>query len=279
MTKIEQVFFYITIVLYSLSILSLILYYLNNKFLYSFKSILTNFWWYFYVLAFVTHTLLIIIRWYLSGHPPVYWTYEHALASSWFAAFIFFGAVYITKPLKVLNFLITPFVLIVLIYGYQTGFTYIEGLPVAYQSNWMWIHATFAWMAYSSFAFSFFISIIYILKFKAIGPAKFLNLFPELDVLDLTIFRIIIFGFISLTIEMGAGAIWAYDLWGRYWGWDPMETWTLISWIAYVLYLHLRTTMGWKGVRSAWISILAFIFIFIAFGGIAMMKDLHKPLL
>ena len=78
---------------------------------------------------------------------------------------------------------------------------------------------------------------------------------------------------------MGAGAIWAYGLWGRYWGWDPMETWTLISWLTYGLYIHLRATMGWRDARGAWLALVAFVFILIAFGGIAMMRGLHATLI
>lgn len=54
-----------------------------------------------------------------------------------------------------------------------------------------------------------------------------------------------------------AGAIWANEAWGRYWAWDPIETWSLMTWLAYAAYLHSRLTLGWRGRRSAWFAVLA----------------------
>ena len=64
-------------------------------------------------------------------------------------------------------------------------------------------------------------------------------------------------GFIFLSIMIVAGAIWANEAWGRYWGWDPIETWSLISWVVYAGYLHANLTLGWKGTRCAWYAVLA----------------------
>lgn len=229
--------------------------------------------------GFVFLTTSIGVRWYLSGHPPIYWTFEHALASAWFTLLVFHIATYLSSSMRILSIIVIPFVLTVLLYGYNTGYTYIEDLPVAYQSNWMWIHVNFAWLAYSSFTVSFVVAVLYLLKSRGLAGRLLSSWLPSLDDLHNMLLRINIFGFIALSIEMGAGAIWAFGLWGRYWAWDPMETWTLICWITYALYLHLTTTLGWKGERSAWFAIMAFVFIFIAFGGIAMMRDLHRPLL
>lgn len=54
-----------------------------------------------------------------------------------------------------------------------------------------------------------------------------------------------------------SGAIWANQAWGRYWGWDPVETWSLIAWAIYAIYLHLTLTLGWRGKRAAWIAVIA----------------------
>jgi ABC-type transport system involved in cytochrome c biogenesis permease subunit len=125
------------------------------------------------------------------------------------------------------------------------------------------------------------VAVLQLLKIKSSGDrgGGLLSRLPGAETLEDLTFRIICFGFVSLAVEMGAGAIWAYKLWGRYWAWDPMETWTLISWLTYALYLHLKVTMGWRGARMAWLAIIAFVFILIAFGGMAMMMGLHAPLL
>mgnify|MGYP003347958180 CR=1 FL=1 len=64
-------------------------------------------------------------------------------------------------------------------------------------------------------------------------------------------------GFIFWTFTLIAGAIWAESAWGRYWGWDPKETWAFITWVAYAAYLHARVTVGWRGRRAAWLCLFA----------------------
>ncbi len=91
--------------------------------------------------------------------------------------------------------------------------------------------------------------------------------------LDEMMFRYLVFGFITDAIMIAAGAIWAKDLWGRYWGWDPLETWSLVSWLIYGVSIHLRITMGWRGVRFAWLMIMALISVVIVFFGVNFMSS------
>lgn len=237
----------------------------------------TLFAWRGFIAAFSLHSATIVVRWIESGHPPVLWTYEHALLSSWFVALIFIVSGRWASAIKTAGSAVSAVILMVLGYGIMSKETGIEPLPPPYQSNWLWVHVTFAWLAYSAFAFAAVVAVFYLLKEK--GAGGFLKRLPLPDALDILTFRIVSLGFVGLTVEMGAGAIWAYGLWGRYWAWDPMETWTLISWVTYALYLHLRVTMGWSGARMAWLAIIAFCFVLIAFGGIAMMKGLHVTLI
>jgi cytochrome c-type biogenesis protein CcsB len=81
---------------------------------------------------------------------------------------------------------------------------------------------------------------------------------PSARTLDRTTFGIIAFGFPVWTMAIITGAIWAEHAWGRYWGWDPKETWSFITWVLYAGYLHARTTAGWKGRRAAVLSLVAF---------------------
>jgi cytochrome c-type biogenesis protein CcsB len=80
---------------------------------------------------------------------------------------------------------------------------------------------------------------------------------PSLDSLDLLSYRLVAFVFPLWTFAVIAGAIWAEAAWGRYWGWDPKETWAFITWILYAAYLHARVTAGWKGRKAAWLCLLA----------------------
>jgi cytochrome c-type biogenesis protein CcsB len=81
---------------------------------------------------------------------------------------------------------------------------------------------------------------------------------PSAAVLDRLAYRTIAFAFPVWTFAVIAGAIWAQQAWGRYWGWDPKETWAFITWVIFAGYLHARATAGWKGRRAAWIAVAGF---------------------
>lgn len=165
--------------------------------------------WKGFIAAFVFHTTTIIVRWIESGHPPVLWTYEHALLSSWFVALIFIASARWASPIKAVGAMISAVILMVLGYGIMSKETGIEPLPPPYQSNWLWVHVGFAWIAYSAFAFAAVIAFLYIIRQAALSikGKVVLKWLPSPEVLDDLIFRVIFFGFVGLTVEMGAGAI------------------------------------------------------------------------
>jgi cytochrome c-type biogenesis protein CcsB len=81
---------------------------------------------------------------------------------------------------------------------------------------------------------------------------------PASEVLDRLAYRVVAFAFPVWTFAIMAGAIWAEQAWSRYWGWDPKETWSFITWLAYAAYLHARATAGWRGRRAAVLSLIGF---------------------
>ena len=87
---------------------------------------------------------------------------------------------------------------------------------------------------------------------------RWLQRLPDLDTIDTYAYRFVGFGFIFWAIAVLTGSIWAYQSWGRFWGWDPVETWSLITWISFGIYLHLRRFYGWKGEKAAYFFIACF---------------------
>jgi cytochrome c-type biogenesis protein CcsB len=81
---------------------------------------------------------------------------------------------------------------------------------------------------------------------------------PTIEQLDRLTYRTVVFGFPVWTFGVIAGAIWADQAWGRYWGWDPVETWAFITWVLYAAFLHARATAGWRGRRAHYIQLLGF---------------------
>jgi cytochrome c-type biogenesis protein CcsB len=244
--------------------------------------------WWVCVVGFIIHTLTILVRWvesgHPSGHPPVLWSFEHALAGGWFVMGVFLVLVWRFPSLKEVGVVISPFVLLMLGYGIMGKELGIEPLPPPYQSNWLWVHVGFGWIAYGAYHVAAAVAVLYLLKDRALRKSggevsRFFRVLPETQTMDDLIFKLIVYGFISHIVMLGSGAIWAYGLWGRYWSWDPIETWTLISWLIYGLVIHLRVTYGWKGRRGAWLAIISLIGVLIFFGGIGFTRGVHTPLL
>jgi len=227
--------------------------------------------------GFVLQTAAIAVRWYHTGHAPVMGTYEHTLLGSWFIMLLQFMVYRWYPPMRIAAMVVLPFVLFMLGQGIMSK---PEMVPLSppYQSNWLWVHVIFAWIAYGSYTVAAGMGVVYILR-DGKKEWRFLDKFPPQDIIDDLVLKTVVFGFIAHVLMTGAGAIWAHGLWGRYWGWDPVETWSLLSWLTYGVFLHLRTTMGWKGKRAAWLAIICYVSIFITFGGVGFISGLHTPLL
>jgi len=139
---------------------------------------------------------------------------------------------------------------------------YRDSAPLvpALKSTWLVIHVVAAIISGGVFLLSNVIAGAYLyldsLERKGGRPA-WLRRLPELEVLDQLSYRLVAFVFPLWTFSVIAGAIWAESAWGRYWGWDPKETWAFITWVAYAAYLHGRVTVGWRGRRAAWLCIFA----------------------
>ena len=154
----------------------------------------------------------------------------------------------------------------------------IEPLIPALQSQWLVWHVILSFLGEAAFAVAFGSSIMYLVSARS-GEESFVRrTFPPLSLLDTISYRAIAIGFPIFTIgALIFGAIWAKYAWGDYWSWDPKETWALITWIVYALYLHARIIQGWKGKVAAWISIIGFLVtLFTLFGVNYLISGLHS---
>ena len=154
----------------------------------------------------------------------------------------------------------------------------IVPLIPALQSQWLVWHVILAFIGEAAFAVAFGTSIMYLIRVRAEDDSFAARTFPSPAVLDTMSYRAIAVGFPIFTIgALIFGAVWGNYAWGRYWGWDPKETWALITWIVYALYLHARVLYGWKGKVAAWVSIIGFLAtIFTLFGVNYLLSGLHS---
>lgn len=224
------------------------------------------------VFALLTHAGGFVARWIESyrigaGHFPVANLYE-ALVFFAMAMGAIFVAVDFKYRIKWNGTIVLPIIFITLSWASFLEKD-IEPLVPALQSNWLTVHVITSFLGYAGFAISFGAGILFLLK-RETNPALSENL-------DNIMYISIASGFISLTLGIITGAVWANYAWGSYWSWDPKETWSLITWLVYGAILHGRLTAGWKGKRTAWMAIVGFAITIFCFLGVNLfLSGLHS---
>jgi cytochrome c-type biogenesis protein CcsB len=156
----------------------------------------------------------------------------------------------------------------------------VAPLVPALHSVWFLIHIVAAAISGAAFNVGGLMSILYLIKKRAEerGTVRgYLRRVPDSRKIDLIAYRFNAFAFPLWTFTVVAGAIWAEYAWGRYWGWDPKETWALVTWVIYACYLHARSTAGWRGSKAAVISIIGLASFWFNFVGINLLvSGLHS---
>jgi len=211
------------------------------------------------VLAFILLFVAVVARGLSNGHVPWGNMYEFSITG----ALTFTGAYLVALrkyDLRWLGLFISLAALLTL--GTAITLLYRDSAPLvpALKSTWLIIHVVAAIISGGVFLLSNVIAGAYLYldaRERGAGRPAWATRLPALEVLDQLSYRLVAFVFPLWTFSVIAGAIWAESAWGRYWGWDPKETWAFITWVAYAAYLHARVTVGWKGRRAAWLCLFA----------------------
>jgi len=247
------------------------------------KQILAKIGFIVLVIGFLDNTLGIILRWIESyqmgyGHAPFANMYESLVFFSWTAAIL-----YIFVELKykenIIGVFATPLVFLAIAYASLSPDidSKITPLIPALKSNWLIAHVIACFLGYAGFAVAFGFSIMYFVKPKNPDVKAIFAKLPSLDIIDELTYQMVVFGFLFLTIGIITGAVWANSAWGTYWSWDPKETWSLITWIVYAVFLHLRMMRGWHGKNLAWVSIIGFMAVMFTYFGVNfILSGLHS---
>jgi len=175
---------------------------------------------------------------------------------------------------------ITAAVAFLLWYSFDRAAHEIEPLVPALNSYWMKLHVPTNFIGYGAFALAAMVAVTYLVRDRAVrrSPDGVLaTRLPAPAILDDLMYKSIALGFAFFTIATILGAVWAAEAWGGYWTWDPKETWSLIVWLNYAGWLHMRLTKGWHGVPMAWWSIVGFFITLFCFLGVNMfLSGLHS---
>jgi cytochrome c-type biogenesis protein CcsB len=218
------------------------------------------------VAAVTAHTAAVVTRGFAVHRAPWGNMYEFVTALTCFAA-IFFLFVMIRYRAWALGVFVMGAVVLALGLAETLIYTAAGQLVPALQSYWLDIHVTAMTVSTGIFFVAAVLGCIYLAvdrydrrvsAGKAAPGNGIVARLPSIEQLDRLTYRTIVFGFPVWTFGVIAGAIWADQAWGRYWGWDPVETWAFITWVLYAAFLHARATAGWRGRRAHYIQLLGF---------------------
>jgi cytochrome c-type biogenesis protein CcsB len=227
-------------------------------------------------IGFFLLTVSLVIGTVSYGHLPVHNLYETLLFFSWTVSFSFLLFTY-KYGIKILGVYATPLVAIIL-----TATSFIPHGPSAdgklFDSLWLVAHIGIIFIGEAALGLACGIGILYIIQENAIKskkPGFFYKRLPSLELLDSAGYAAIVTGFTMLSIGLATGFIYAKSVWGRFWSWDPKEVWSGITWLIYAILLHERLFVGWKGRKSAIMTIIGFAVIVFTFLGVNLFLKGH----
>lgn len=233
-----------------------------------------------------TYALIVLLmRWHESyllgpdiGHIPVSNLYEvfvlFCLMSALF--YLYFEQRYQTRTLGAfLMMIVSTAVIFLLWYSMTRDAHQIQPLIPALKSWWMKLHVPANFVGYSTFALASMTALAYLIKEKF--PNGIMARLPSLETLDDLMYKAIAIGFAFFTIATVLGALWAAEAWGGYWSWDPKETWALVVWLNYAIWLHMRLVKGLRGTVAAWWALVGLAVTTFAFLGVNIfLSGLHS---
>ena len=225
--------------------------------------------------GFLLHTVCIMARGLNAGRLPLTNQYEFAAAFAWGIALCFL--IFVKKyDFNALGCFVAPVIFLIIGYAAMQS-KEIHALMPALQSSWLGFHVFTAIIAYGGFGVAFGVSMVYLFQERLQGSSFARSHFPDEETLDLISYRAVSLGFLFLTLCIITGSIWAKRAWGTYWNWDPKETWSLITWIIYAIYLHLRLNKGVRGRKSAIFAALGFAAVIFTYVGVnTLLAGLHS---
>ena len=214
------------------------------------------------------HLLAVVFRGFADSHYPLANMYEYSSMLALVAVLVFL-LMTVRYPVATLAGGPALFVVVALM---GVGFALYqspEPLVPALQSYWLKIHVTSMMVASGVLVSSFVFAALYLVKDRSLNARSWLHesaaslRLPSLQTLDQLTFRAVLLGFPIWTFGTMAGAIWGEHAWGRWWGWDPKETWAAITWMVYAIYLHAHSLQAWRGRRTALIATAGFVSILV----------------
>ena len=260
MLQIENVLFTIVMLLYFASMILYFVYIAAKKEQISTAALILQ------AAGLVFHTAALVLRGIGAGRLPLTNQYEFATSFAWGLCLV--SLIFILRYcFRILGAFASPVTFLIIGYAAMQSKDVHDLMP-ALQSNWLGFHVATAIIAYGAFGVSFVLSVIFLLRDKMKAQGFMDRHIPDREMLDLISYRSVSLGLLFLTFTILTGAIWAERAWGSYWSWDPKETWSLVTWIIYAVYLHLRIRRSWEGRSAAVFAAIGFICVLFTYIGV-----------
>jgi ABC-type transport system involved in cytochrome c biogenesis permease subunit len=228
--------------------------------------------------GFIAHSAGLIMRWIESynlgiGHAPLSNFYESLVFFAW-AIVLFYMVFELKKTFRNLGVFCLSLSFVLMAYASFSPniSSQIQPLIPALKSNWLISHVVTCFLGYAAFIIASIFSVFFLIK----GPKSDSTLSD--NSIEERIYQSLIIGFIFFTIGIMTGSVWANSAWGRYWGWDPKETWALITWLIYAATLHARLVRNWSDKKVAVLVLIGCASVLITYFGVNYLPGLHSYL-
>lgn len=240
--------------------------------------------------------ILLTLRWFESGHFPLSNLYESLLFLTW--TLTFFHVLLrrtMSDETDSIGSITAPTALFVdafANFSLPTDMQRASALVPALKSNWLMMHVTVMILSYGALIFGSLLAIGFLIVTARIPSSEFGVSKESIDpneagfstarlewaeTLDNLSYRLLGIGFPLLTVGILSGAVWANEAWGSYWSWDPKETWALLTWFVFAIYLHTRITKNWQGKKPATIASFGFFMVWVCYLGVNLLGEgLHS---
>lgn len=211
------------------------------------------------------NSLTIGIRWHSQGHGPYITLYEVLLSNVWIATLLYLVFSIVWKGLHVIGVFAVPIIFLT-IGAVAMSPSEVSMLTPSYKSIWLILHVLFAKLTYGSIVIATALALSVILRTRLNSERHaYVARLPDPARADILSYKLIVTSLFFCSIMIISGSIWANQLWGKYWGWDPVEIWSLVTWVVYGLYLHLRITFRFSGTAASIYVIAAFVVSVVSF--------------
>ncbi len=212
------------------------------------------------------HTAAIAVRWDRLGQGPFLTMFEALSSNVWSLVLVYFIAYARIPQIRPSAAVVMPILFIMM--GWLMLSSPGEAhLPQTFRTPWLFIHVGLGKVFLGAVLVAVGLGGVVLARATSVGQAWFARL-PDDARLDELAYRFLLVGLIFETLMLIAGAIWAQDAWGRYWAWDPLETWAFITWLALAFTIHLRVTMRPSPRVSASLALTVFVLAFLTFFGV-----------